>query len=57
VVLKVFSKKRGFSVQKTRPRLLSETILNAVIRPGTLCTACLEPGAAVCYDSAVASKE
>jgi hypothetical protein len=36
VVLKVFSKKRSFSVKKTRPQ--SATILNPS-RPGTLCSA------------------
>jgi hypothetical protein len=37
VVLKVFSKKRSFLVQKTRTLfLLSEAILNADGRPGTL---------------------
>jgi hypothetical protein len=46
VVLKVFSKKRSFSVQKTRPQ--SATILNPS-RPGTLCSA--RPSVAVCYDS------
>jgi hypothetical protein len=38
VLKKVFSKKRSFSVQKTRPPLPSETILNPS-RPGTLCKA------------------
>jgi hypothetical protein len=68
VVLKVFSKKRSFLVQKTRTLfLLSEAILNAVGRPGTLgspsrmlllVTILLLPvGAAVCYDSAVAGEE
>jgi hypothetical protein len=38
VLKKVFSKKRSFSVQKTRPPLPSETILNPS-RPGTLCSA------------------
>jgi hypothetical protein len=40
VILKVFSKKRSVLVQKTRPLLLSETILNAVRRPGTICSTC-----------------
>jgi hypothetical protein len=68
VVLKVFSKKRSFLVQKTRTlSLLSEAILNAVGRPGTLCSSSrmlllvmillLPVGAAVCYDSAVAGEE
>jgi hypothetical protein len=40
-ILKGFSKKkRSVLVQKTRPLLLSETILNAVRRPGTLCSTC-----------------
>jgi hypothetical protein len=50
MVLKVFSKKRSFSVQKTRPQLA--TILNPS-RPGTLCT----DTAAVCYDSAESFQE
>jgi hypothetical protein len=52
VLLKVFSKKRSFLVQKTRPLLLSETILNQS-RPGTLCSA--GTPVAVCYDSATYS--
>jgi hypothetical protein len=52
MVLKVFSKKRSFSVQKTRPQ--SATILNPSW-PGTLCTE--RPIVAVCYDSAESFQE
>jgi hypothetical protein len=50
MVSKVFSKKRSFSVQKTRPQ--SATILNPS-RPGTLSTDTV----AVCYDSAESLQE
>jgi hypothetical protein len=55
VVLKVFSKKRSFSVQKTRPLLPSETILNCIkaARYAPLCEAI----SAVCYDSNRSKKQ
>jgi hypothetical protein len=55
VVLKVFSKKRSFLVQKTRPL---SAVGNHFECGGAARYALLfVPGAAVCYDSAVAGEE